>query len=490
MNLAHADVPDERMRNLNGAAARPDGQFVLYWMTAARRTGFNFGLQRAVDLSLSLRKPLLVLEALRCDYPFASERLHAFVLQGMCDQRRAFERAGVTYFPFVERERGEGKGLLESLGRHACCVVADDSPAFFLPRVLSAAASKLGVALEAVDSVGLLPLAAAPQVFPTAYAFRRFLQKTLRPHLLPFPRPEPLARLVGHDGARIPEEVLRRWPAATDDMLAGRESTSLPIAHDVAPAGIPGGEREGRRRLERFVGKRLARYSEDRNQPELEGTSGLSPFLHFGHLSAHEVFSEVARSEGWSEDHTAQRATGSKEGWWGMGPCAEAFVDQLVTWRELGHNAAARMPGYTSFGSLPEWALRTLHKHASDARPVLYTPEELEGARTHDRLWNAAQRQLVREGRLHNYLRMLWGKKILEWSPSPRVALEVMLRLNDTYALDGRDPNSVSGILWCLGRYDRPWGPERPIFGTVRYMSSQNTARKVSVREYLRRYAE
>lgn len=489
MNVPRSDVPDLRIRRCNGAAVRRDGEFVLYWMTAARRTGFNFGLQRAVDLALGLGRPLLVLEALRCDYRYASERLHAFVLEGMRCQRVAFDRAGVTYLPFIERERGEGKGLLEAFGHHACCVVADGSPVFFLPRMLSAAASRLDVAFEAVDSVGLLPLAAAPQTFTTAYAFRRYLQKTLRPHLAAFPEPEPLTRLTGRERAKVPAEVFLRWPAATETMLAGRELASLPIGHNVAPVGARGGGREGRKLLERFVVQRLGRYAEDRNLPELEATSGLSPYLHFGHLSAHEVFSEVARSEGWSQDHIAQRSSGSKEGWWGMGPSAEAFVDQLVTWRELGHNAAEHMPDHASYGCLPEWALRTLHKHASDPRPHLYSAEALEGARTHDPLWNAAQRQLVREGRMHNYLRMLWGKKILEWSPSPQAALEVMFHLNDTYALDGRDPNSVSGILWCLGRYDRPWGPERPIFGTVRYMSSQNTARKVRVSDYLRRYA-
>jgi deoxyribodipyrimidine photo-lyase len=168
---------------------------------------------------------------------------------------------------------------------------------------------------------------------------------------------------------------------------------------------------------------------------------------------------------------------------------AEAFLDQLVTWRELGVNMCAHRADYDSFETLPAWALRTLAKHARDRRSVLYTAEQFERADTHDPLWNAGQRQLVQEGRLHNYIRMLWGKKILEWSRQPEDALNVMLELNNKYALDGRDPNSYSGIFWVLGRYDRPWGPERPVFGTVRYMSSENTARKVRVREYIRRFA-
>jgi deoxyribodipyrimidine photo-lyase len=172
-----------------------------------------------------------------------------------------------------------------------------------------------------------------------------------------------------------------------------------------------------------------------------------------------------------------------------MGTAAEAFLDQAITWRELGFNFASKRADFDQYASLPAWAIETLAQHANDPRPRVYTLSELEGARTHDALWNAAQTQLVRTGRMHGYLRMLWGKKVLEWSSTPEVALAALIELNDRHALDGRDPNSYSGILWCLGRYDRPWGPERPIFGKVRYMSSENTARKLSVTEYLRRWA-
>ena len=173
-----------------------------------------------------------------------------------------------------------------------------------------------------------------------------------------------------------------------------------------------------------------------------------------------------------------------------MGESAEAFLDQLVTWRELGFNGCHFRADHGEYGYLPEWARTSLQAHAGDPRPVLYRLEDFAAAATHDPLWNAAQRQLLREGRLHNYLRMLWGKKILEWSDSPQQALAVMIELNNRYALDGRDPNSYSGIAWCLGRYDRPWGPERPILGKIRYMSSANTARKLRVKGYLHRYGK
>jgi deoxyribodipyrimidine photo-lyase len=263
--------------------------------------------------------------------------------------------------------------------------------------------------------------------------------------------------------------------------LAKADLSKLPIDHSVAPVTLPA----PRNVLARFIGEKLAKYRL-RDEPEEDVTSGLSPYLHFGHISAHEVFLAVAEREKWK--HSGPRADGKREGWWGMSPEAEAFLDQLVTWRELGLNMCARREDYDRFESLPDWALRTLEKHERDPREHTYTLEELAAARTHDPLWNASQTQLVREGRIHNYLRMLWGKKILEWTATPREALAVMVELNNRYALDGRDPNSYAGILWCLGRYDRPWGPERPVFGTVRYMSSENTARKHRVKAYVARY--
>ena len=181
-------------------------------------------------------------------------------------------------------------------------------------------------------------------------------------------------------------------------------------------------------------------------------------------------------------------ANGRRAGWWSVGANAEAFLDQLITWRELGFNVCHKRSDHDRWESLPDWAVATLSKHAPDRREHVYTIDEFAAASTHDPLWNAAQTQLLREGTIHNYLRMLWGKKILEWTAEPREALEVMIELNNRYALDGRDPNSYTGIFWVLGRHDRPWGPERPIFGKVRYMSSANTARKFPVRAYLDRY--
>ncbi|HET8733797.1 MAG TPA: deoxyribodipyrimidine photolyase, partial [Anaeromyxobacteraceae bacterium] len=204
--------------------------------------------------------------------------------------------------------------------------------------------------------------------------------------------------------------------------------------------------------------------------------------------SAHEVFRAVARRDGWKPDRIGAGG-GRREGFWGMSPEAESFLDELVTWRELGLNMLVRRPEAAhDLDTLPPWALRTLSEHAGDPRDPVYDRDTLERAATHDAVWNAAQRELLTCGRIHNYLRMLWGKKILQWSRTPAEALATMLHLNDRWALDGRDPNTASGVFWCLGRYDRPWAPARPVFGVIRYMSSENTVRKLKMKGYLRRF--
>ncbi|HTZ74201.1 MAG TPA: hypothetical protein VMB47_09790 [Candidatus Aquilonibacter sp.] len=482
-------VPLIRTIRSNLAPIRHDGDYVLYWMIAFRRTRWNFALDRAIEWARELKKPLLVMEALGCDYPWASERLHRFVMDGMAEKARALRDASVFYFPYLEMRRGEGHGLLEKLGEGACVIVTDDFPCFFLPRMVRSAAVGLRARLEAVDSNGLMPLGATPEAFSTAHAFRRFLQKNLPTHLADFPNANPLRGLVLPRLRALPPEITQRWPVATVPRLDGTATlNSLPIDHVVGAAVMKGGEDMARVTLRRFLSEHLEKYAEDRNQPDEDCSSGLSPYLHFGQIASHEVFSELMKREEWSERKLALRVSGSREGWWGVAKPAEAFLDQFVTWRELGFNFAHHRSDYDRYESLPEWAQRTLAKHARDQREHTYTAEEFAQARTHDPIWNAAQRQLLREGRMHNYLRMLWGKKILEWTHAPIEAAEIMIELNNRYAVDGRDPNSYSGIFWCLGRYDRPWGPERPVFGTLRYMSSANTTRKPGLKNYLQKY--
>ena len=417
--------------------------------------------------------------------------MHSFLLDGMAENACRLEGTAVLHYPFLEFEPNAGRGLLRAMAAHACVVVTDDYPCFFIPQMVAAAAQQVPIRMEAVDSNGLFPLRAADQVFSTAYAFRRFLQKNLPLHLMEFPKANPMANAALPVAKGIPREITARWPRASAKLLNGERSflTDMPINHKIPPVVARGGGTAAQGLLKRFLRDKLDNYLEGRNEPDQNATSGLSPYLHFGHISSHQIFSEIARQEGWSPQNLALRATGSRTGWWGVSQAAEAFLDQLITWRELGFNFCHLRKDYDRFESLPAWAQRTLREHAADPRPYRYRFDQFENAGTHDPLWNAAQSQLVQEGRIHNYLRMLWGKKILEWTQSPTRALEIMVELNNKYAIDGRDPNSYGGIFWCLGRYDRPWEPERLVFGTVRYMSSTNTSRKLDVEEYLRRYA-
>ena len=493
-NTSALFAPAARVRLLNEAEVQPKRRYVLYWMTSFRRTRYNFALQHALARAQELGLPLLVWEPLRAGYDHASVRHHTFVIEGMQDNARACAEAGVAYLPWVEPKPGAGAGLLKHLANDAALVVTDDWPGFFVPKMLASAAKQLSVRLEAVDSTGLMPLSLVPKAFARAMDFRRYLQKELTPHLREVPLPDPLKQASALPSLAVPE-LPRTWNSTTAVFLGARDRKALieaierlPVDRAVGAVSAHGGSVEGSRRVADFVRHRLPRYATERSEPMSDASSGLSPWIHFGHVSAHELLDLIGRQENWTPSKMSLKANGSKDGWWGMGASAEGFMDELVTWRELGHVYNWHHGERYDYDALPEWARATLDGCAKDERAHLYSYEQLEQARTHDPLWNAAQRQLLREGVIHNYLRMLWGKKVVEWTTSPRQALECMLRLNNRWAIDGRDPNSLSGIYWCLGRYDRPWAPKRPVFGSIRWMSSTNTAKKFDTKAYVQAY--
>jgi deoxyribodipyrimidine photo-lyase len=433
-----------------------------------------------------------VFESLRCGYEWASNRFHQFIMEGMKENMALCRNEEVSYYCFLEERHDDDKGLLEALARDACVIVTDDFPAFFLPRMVSSAARKVRVLMEKVDSNGLLPLSVPEKAYGSAYAFRRLLQKNLPQFLMDMPDRDPLTRLEIRKQVDLKKRILSRWPHS-GKLLEGAISNILSrtrIDHSVPPTSDKGGFSAGLERAGNFVDHRLSRYAQMASHPDEDATSGLSPYLHFGHISAHQVFKMVADNQDWSPDRLSSETRGKRTGWWGMDENAESFLDQLVTWRELGFNACAMTDDYDRYESLPQWAKKTLKDHLHDRRDYVYSLQEFESARTHENLWNAAQNQLLQEGVIHNYMRMVWGKKILEWSENPKRALEIMITLNNKYALDGRDPNSYSGLFWTLGRYDRPWGPERPIYGKIRYMSEKNTMRKLRMSQYLNRFGK
>lgn len=478
-------APTTRIHPLNARRPRPEAAYVLYWTTAYRRSGWNHALDHAVTLAHRWGRPLVVLEGLGLRYPYPSPRHHRFVLEGMADTAAALRARGVTVISHVESAPGDGRGLLHTLSTQACAVVVDLAATPFLRRIAQSAAAAPAEAV-AVDSVGLLPISVSDRPFPTAHAFRRHLHRTLPGHLGASPHPDPAAAVALPQDPELPD--LSAWTLADPVTLAGRDLTQLPLDPDVAVVDERGGPVAALACWRRFLESGLETYADGRNHPDADGASGLSPYLHHGHISVHQMLSELGEVHDWSPDALTPGGRGSRTGWWGLPPGPEAFLDQVVTWRELGQVLAWHVPDAHMWQSLPAWARTTLEAHADDPRPERYSRDELERAETDDPVWNAAQRQLVGSGRMHNYLRMLWGKKVLQWSPTPQEALETLLYLNDKYALDGRDPNTLAGVGWVFGRFDRAWGPERPIFGKVRYMTSQNTARKLRVRRYLERW--
>jgi deoxyribodipyrimidine photo-lyase len=473
----------------NNQEINPHGEFVLYWMQINRRLQHNYALQFAVQKANELRRPLLIYEGLKCNYPWANSRLHTFILQGMQEHVRLAAESSWNYFPFIELKPHEGSGLVRTLARRSCLVVTDHFPVFVIREHNEKIGPQTEVPYISVDSNGIIPLQLSKKAPYSAFEFRKLMQKHFVSEFLKPPASNPMGKLKNLDRIEL-DKVLKRWPDRSA-MLRDISSliSSIPIDHAVPPVAIEGTRKAALQQLKNFLRKNLSKYHEQRNHPDLNISSGLSPYLHFGKISAHEVVKSVLNRQpkNWSL-RKITNTRGSREGFFNGYPAVDAFLDEFITWRETGYHFCHHVRNYDDFESLPDWAKKTLAKHSKDRREHIYTLNEFENAQTHDQLWNAAQRQLLHEGTIHNYLRMLWGKKILEWTPDPKTALHYLINLNNKYAVDGRNPNSYTGIFWILGRFDRPWAPEREIFGMVRYMSSENTARKVRVKRYLEKY--
>jgi deoxyribodipyrimidine photo-lyase len=474
-----------RLRRLNAHPTRAAGDYVLYWMQAFRRLSHNHALDYALRCAHELGRPLVVYEGLRLDYPWASARLHRFVLEGMQDNAHAAARAGINYWPFVETPHARARGLVARLASRAALVVTDDFPCFVVPDQCQALARRVSVPVWAVDSNGVVPLALLQPAVSAAAHLRPRIHKQFAEAWAHRATARPRFSDVARRRVEAPFET---WRA--DDL--DRFVRSLPVDQAVKPVeGMPGGARAARSRLRSFIKQRLRGYAESRSRPAAPDdghASGLSPYLHFGHLSIEQVAAEVlASTEGWSTDDLRPDARGKREGFFSEDADVNAFLDEALTWRDVGFqwHWTRRKDTASLEAALPTWALATLRAHTRDRRAFTYSLEEWEAGETHDPLWSAAQRELVATGVIHNYLRMLWGKKVIEWSRTPDEAYRTLVHLNNKYALDGRDPNSYTGILWCFGLFDRPWAPERPVLGTVRYMSSENTARKFRVQPYL-----
>lgn len=453
-------IEDLRIHAGSEPGPRPGGELVLYWMQITHRARQNPALDFAVGQANALNLPVLVYHGLRPDYPWASDRLHTFILESVADLYREFEARGIRYAFFLERRHDpSAPSPLVALADRAALVVTDWFPTFIMPRQIRGLRRRTGTPVVAVDSCTIVPARFHDREHVTAASFRPRVLAALPRFLHPTPDAEPRVR---RDVA-LPFDPTVPTGSTIPDLVASCE-----LDHTVAPSPLfRGGPRAARARLEEWLATGLPRYAGERGDPNAGATSMLSPYLHFGNLSPAEIL-------------LAARDAGSAEPF-------EKFRDELVTWRELSFNFVAWNRRHRTVEAIPAWARDELRTGESDARPALYSDRELEQARTGDDLWNAAQRAYLRDGWMHNAMRMLWGKAVLQWTPDAAHALRILEHLNNKYALDGRDPNTYAGIHWIFGKFDRPFY-RRPIYGTVRYQSLKAARKKFDAERYIRAY--
>ncbi len=439
---------------------RAKGEYVLYWMQANRRARQNVALDEAIREANALGLPVVVYEGLRPDYPEANARIHTFVVEGMRDNARDAERRGLKYVAYVPPVGRVDRRAIARLAERAALVVTDDAPAFIFRDQTKALAEKIDCPLVAFDACGVVPIREMTK--------REWSAATIRPkirRLLPvYLRKHPEAK-AKHDGTRLDLD----FDIATDvERLSVDEIVAASgVDASVAPSPLyRGGRKHALARLKHFLAKLFDGYAEGRNDAGVETTTRLSAYLHFGHIGALELALAASDADAPRQDK-------------------DVFLEELIVRRELCYNFCHFEPKHTRVSSLPDWARKTLDKHKDDPRQKV-TAREIESGETYDEIWNLGQRELLATGEIHNAARMLWGKKILEWSKTPQKAVDTMIRLHHRYALDGRNPATYTNILWILGLHDRAWGPERPIFGTVRFMSSDAFRRKHDVKAYTR----
>lgn len=427
---------------------------VLYWMSRDQRIHDNWALLHAQRLALQRKSPLVVVFCLVPKFLTATIRQYGFMMKGLQEVETALERKNI---PFV-LSAGSPEEEIPRIMRYirAACLITDFDPLRIKKRWKEEVARLIDTPFYEVDAHNIVPcwLASQKQEY-AAYTLRPKIRRMLPEFLHAFP---PLKKHPFTFGGK---RRIINWKEAY---------ASLKIDHDVKEVDwMEPGEKAARRVLKKFIENKLSSYEERRNDPNLDGQSELSPYLHFGHISAQSVAWEIQRASAHIRDR-------------------KAFLEELIIRRELAENFCFFSKHYDSCKGFPSWAIKSLAQQRKRSRAYVYSPKQFERAATHDDLWNAAQREMRRRGKMHGFMRMYWAKKILEWSPSPERAMEIAIYLNDRYELDGRDPNGYAGIAWSIGGvHDRAWS-ERPVLGKIRYMSYNGCKKKFDVKSYINRY--
>ena len=459
-----ADQLALRIAVANSVRTQPEGEYVLYWMQSTHRLEENWALRHAVLEADRLGKPLLIHQGLDPTYEHANDRIHTVILENARTLHRRAAKLGLRYQFVLRRRRDDDRRVVDRLAARAVMVVTDRFPTAGIAERTARFAERAPCRVVAVESHAIVPSGAFVKEEYAARTIRPKIAKLLELALEPVEDRAPRKAL--------PDSI---WKSLDVDRLdlakldVAAEVARCEIDHAVPAVPFKSGVHGARARLAAFCADGLAQYSERRNEPsDTDGSSRLSPYLHFGQISAAEVLRTV-------------RAAGHTES-------AAKFQDELVTWRELALNFCLRNPNYGKLRGLPDWVHRTMDEHKDDPREVIYSLEQLERAETHDELWNAAQRELVRTGYMHNVTRMLWGKSVLLWTKRYKHALDHLILLNNKYGLDGRDPSSYGGIQWCFGKFDRPWF-NKPVFGVMRPMSLARAREKFDADAYIRMFS-
>ena len=449
----------ERVRRMNAAPLNPDGRFVLYWMHHAVRGHENPALDTALILANHLQLPVLVYQGLGGHHPYNSDRHHTFIMEGARDVQQELHNRQIAYVFYLAR-RPTAAGPLQKIARMAALVVTELFPAPPLTQWTQSLARKIKSGLLTVDCACTLPMQLVKKSYQRAFKFRQDTQAEYDQRL--YQEWSDVSPTVDPYAGKLDFEAVDFARADIAELCAQCE-----IDHTVGPVvHTPGGSKAGYARWELFKSKGLKGYARLRNDAAIafpRGVSRMSPYLHHGQVSPLRIAREAAQ--------TASAG-------------AEKFLDELLIWRELAYNFCFHHNQPETLAVLPEWARRTIEDHSGDRREALYSWETLARAQTGDPLWDAAQRSLLIHGELHNNVRMTWGKAILLWVQEPKRALQWMIDLNHRYALDGNDPNSYGGLLWCMGLFDRPFKPPQPIIGTLRPRSTHSHARRLDMTAY------
>ncbi|MEO7360224.1 MAG: deoxyribodipyrimidine photo-lyase [Gemmatimonadaceae bacterium] len=462
----------QRTVDLNGKRHNPDGEYILYWMQATHRVDENWALRAATRAADKIGRPLVIHQGLDPTYPHASDRHHTFILEGARETAQRAEELGIHYQFVLRERRDDDRRVVDRLAARAYLVFTDLFPTAGIRERSERFAQRAPCRVLAIDGSCIVPSG--------IFTYAEYAARTIRPKL---------AKLLDHSLEPVEDCVPRLTVSDTLRalLLETTQSSVLPIGsmsdekigEVVARCEIdhtvkrvvdrPGGSAAAHMELNSFITDGLPLYSEERGDSSMEeSTSGLSSYLHVGQIASAAVVRAARES-------SAPSAS------------IEAFVQQVNTWRELSFNWCLRTREFDQLSALPAWIQKTMSEHVTDARPHLYDLETLERGETYDEFWNAAQKQLVATGTIHNYARMLWGKTLLLWTPDYETARKWMFHLNDKWALDGRDPNSVGGIMWCLGLWDRPWG-NKPIWGGIRPMVTSRVKLKFDTSAYLARW--